>query len=51
MYMQGARRQGIKEHIKVKKKFDALGVGAVSPANALNAGKDSISVGHETKGE
>lgn len=27
---QGANKQGIAEHIKVKKKFDALGVGAVS---------------------
>lgn len=28
--MQGANNQGIKEHIKVKKKQDAFGVGAVS---------------------
>eukprot|EP00955_Chlamydomonas_euryale_P051826 354977-Chlamydomonas_euryale.AAC.3 len=27
---QGAKKQGIAEHIKVKKKFDAMGVGAVS---------------------
>jgi len=27
---QGANKQGIKEHVKVKKKQDALGVGAVS---------------------
>ncbi len=27
----GATRQGIKEHIKVKKKFENWGVGAVSP--------------------
>ncbi len=26
---QGANKQGIKEHVKVKKKHDALGVGAV----------------------
>lgn len=28
--VQGANKQGIKEHVKVKKKQDALGVGAVS---------------------
>lgn len=28
--LQGAQKQGIREHVKVKKKFDALGVGAVS---------------------
>jgi hypothetical protein len=28
--LQGANQQGITEHVKVKKKFDALGVGAVS---------------------
>jgi hypothetical protein len=28
--LQGANNQGIKEHIKVKKKQDAFGVGAVS---------------------
>jgi hypothetical protein len=28
--LQGANKQGIKEHLKVKKKQDALGVGAVS---------------------
>lgn len=28
--LQGANKQGIKEHVKVKKKQDALGVGAVS---------------------
>ena len=27
---QGANKQGITEHVKVKKKHDALGVGAVS---------------------
>jgi hypothetical protein len=27
--VQGANNQGIKEHIKVKKKQDAFGVGAV----------------------
>ncbi len=28
--LQGANRQGIKEHIKVKQKLNAMGVGAVS---------------------
>lgn len=28
-YLQGARQQGIKEHVKVKKKHDSTGVGAV----------------------
>lgn len=27
--LQGARQQGIKEHVKVKKKHDSTGVGAV----------------------
>ena len=27
--VQGARQQGIKEHVKVKKKHDSTGVGAV----------------------
>lgn len=34
----GAARQGIKEHIKVKKKFENWGVGAVSWAAAGAAG-------------
>jgi len=34
-YMQGARQQGIKEHVKVKKKHDSTGVGAVSPTSSV----------------
>jgi hypothetical protein len=33
--LQGAQRQGIKEHVKVKKKYDALGVGAVSVQHGI----------------
>jgi len=33
--MQGARQQGIKEHVKVKKKHDSTGVGAVSPTSSV----------------
>ncbi len=29
-FIQGASKQGIKEHIKVRKKFDSMGMGAVS---------------------
>ena len=32
---QGAERQGIKEHIKVKKKMDSMGVGKVSLEKSL----------------
>ena len=32
---QGAEGQGIKEHIKVKKKMDNMGVGKVSLENSL----------------
>lgn len=31
----GAQKQGITEHVRVKKKFDALGVGAAEQANRL----------------
>ena len=35
--VQGASKQGIKEHLKVKKKFDTLGMGAVSAGGSTCA--------------
>jgi hypothetical protein len=36
LQLQGANKQGIKEHLKVKKKQDALGVGAVSRSSSTD---------------
>ena len=48
---QGAQKQGIREHLKVKKKHDAMGVGAVSVAwftavNLMSESERRLSLGH-----